>query len=278
MSSENQSPSQTLQHQQPLTEKEIKQLTHFFEELVMADNELKQAEKERGAHRAETIAQETSDAFDHLIVDNEMNMDALETIGALQHQEKSSGVDKKYNVARQKFLHKVFQVVEYLRILNEYVAWECDFTLVINAMEKLHNWLQGIIQLTQDETFKQQSRHLQEEIEQHRDPSSELFLRMAEGVSFQLKGEEPYPLQLNHKVANELIQAYGDFRKMLHDLSQKKPVFPNGYKSFVLSLKAFGLAFKNYKGVSGAFTASQCLQIFAPVGEEVSIHIPPIEK
>jgi hypothetical protein len=204
------SPSTTIQHQEPLSEKEIQSLTLLFNEVVSADKEAE----------------------------------------------------------RQLLLNKMYDTVKFLRTLNEYVAWEYDLSAAVTAMEKLNEWLQGIIQLTQDESLKEQSKNLVEEIEQHRNPSSELFLRMA---------EEAVTLKTNQEAATRCVEAFAAFRKTLGELSHKKQVFPEGYKSFTLSLKAFGLAYKNYKGFSSAFTIAQCGQIFAPVGEEVPIQIPPME-
>lgn len=171
---------------------------------------------------------------------------------------------EKPEIARQKWMHKAFDLVVYLRLLGEYIAWEYDLTQVIEAMEKLHQWLEGIIQITQDETYKQHAKLLKEDIEGYRDPSCEIFLRTAEA--------------LNHEVAIKLVEANKAFRKTIDELSQTKQVFPEGYKSLVLSLKAFGLAYKNYKSVAGALTKAQCQQIFAPVGEQVPVDIPPLEE
>jgi hypothetical protein len=277
------SQSYTLQHQGTFSDNEINELTKLFQELVSANQELLQLEEKRGPDRDLVVATESQKSLDELIVDKKINQASSETINSLHHQENCDALDKSFNVARQKFLHTTFKVIEHLRSLNEYFAWECDLTDVIKAMTFVCNYFKSMIDIHRNPDYEKMCRHQEEEIEQHKDQSSELFLRTAYGQVVMIKEDEivDNPVtgdQLLTKVVHKCVKTFEAFRKNLVELSKKKKVFPEGYETFVLSLKAFGLAFKNYKSVATSFTVVNCFQPFAALqGYTVAVKIPDIE-
>lgn len=276
------SRSCSLQHQEPLTAVEIDSVTMLFNELVLVNKELSAIEEKRGLNREAVLVQETSAAMKDLLVDGNLDM-ASEKITTLHHQEKCDALDREFNTVRQKFLHTTFKVVEYLRTLNEYIAWECDLSLAIGAMQRVNGILKYALESNRVDPLQAQSlmqsfQHMDEEIKQHQDQSSELFIRTAYGIAIHAKEEaDDGALRLCQQTAIKCVHTFEAFRKNLIEMSQKDPVFPEGYNAFVLSLKAFALALKNYKNVGSTITRVQCLQPFAPPGMTFAVRIPELE-
>lgn len=262
-----------LSNQDPLNDTESSKFASLFKELVIANHELHELESLLGEGWQEKKQQESakqfkvfssvlkpkssSDESEEKYSAEEIQM-AAKKYQALHSNAFGEEQDKKFNQAQQKLLDQIFNIVLFLRERNEKVEWECDTSETV-AMMSQQSGLMTILRVPDIGILE----HIKEEIEQHKNHSSELFLRSAQSKFFRIELSEDKD-EINEskalppvlKTTQQCVLSFMKLRKTIEAMISCEPV-TDAYPTLALQVKRFGSEFTTYKKIALEITNQQ---------------------
>lgn len=248
-------PSLQILNERPLSSQEIDRFTQLFKELVAEEVEIRNVEGRRGALRDELLVAKANLSLHNFFKGDRTQVEKLKDQLEVYSPESWNELDKQLNASQQNFLRTTYKVVELLRSRNEEVEWEHDMSDTIQAMQR---WYEVTKALPPDiaEKFEAGHRLLEREIKEHHDQSSEFFLRYAQHNAIDVS---PTP-DIYHEVSASCAFDFAKLRQHIWDYQAAS--VEEQYRTVALSVKAFGLAFANYKVIATTITKSNYQNLY----------------
>lgn len=160
---------------------------------------------------------------------------------AIHHSSQtSSQAEQQVRNATQTWLNSIYKIVQFMRKRGETVEWECDLSETISLMEENIR----LLELFQLKDCPPETINLmREELEAHRNPSSELFLRCA----IMTRAEN------TSIISRCATKCHITFQALFQTLTSTKSRAEN-YKLWAQSVMTFAHAFFQYKIVASQLT------------------------